>query len=64
MLSLTEEDRVQAALDIAEAVFYLHNLSTPAVHQYIAARYRYSVPECTPIEKPTLKKNSEPMLSN
>jgi hypothetical protein len=41
LYSLTEEDRVQAALDIAEAVFYLHKLSTPAVHQYIAARYTH-----------------------
>ena len=39
LVSLTEVDRVQAALDIAEAVFYLHNLSTPAIHQHIAPRY-------------------------
>ena len=38
LLDLSEEDKVQAAIDIAEAVYYLHNLSRPIVHQHIAAK--------------------------
>ena len=38
LLNLTEEDRLQAGVDIAEAVYYIHNLSRPVVHQHIAAK--------------------------
>ena len=35
---LGEEEKVEGAVDIAEAVYFLHNLSTPVVHQHIAGR--------------------------
>ena len=38
LMDLSEEDKVQAAVDIVEAVYYLHNLSTPIVHQNISAK--------------------------
>ena len=38
LLELSEEDKVQAAVDVVEAVYYIHNLSTPVVHQNISAK--------------------------
>ena len=38
LLDLSEEDKVQAAVDVVEAVYYIHNLSTPVVHQNISAK--------------------------
>ena len=38
LMDLSEEDKVQTAVDIVEAVYYIHNLSTPIVHQNIAAK--------------------------
>ena len=38
LLVLTEEDKLQAALDITEAVYFIHNLSSPIVHQNVSAR--------------------------
>ena len=33
LLELSEEDKLQAAMDVAEAVYFIHNLSNPVVHQ-------------------------------
>ena len=38
LLNLTEDDRIQASVDVTEAVYFLHNLSTPIVHQNISAK--------------------------
>ena len=38
LLGLSEKDKVQTAVDLVEAVYYLHNLSTPIVHQNISAK--------------------------
>jgi hypothetical protein len=38
LLDLSEEDKLQAATDIAESVYYIHNLCRPVVHQVPASR--------------------------
>ena len=38
LVNMTEEDRIQAAVDITEAVYYIHSLSSPIVHQNISAK--------------------------
>ena len=38
LLSLTEEDKLQAALDVTEAVYFIHNLSNPIVHHNVSAK--------------------------
>ena len=38
LLSMTEEDKIQAALDVTEAVYFIHNLSNPIVHQNVSAK--------------------------
>ena len=38
LVNMTEEDRIQAAVDITEAVYYIHSLSQPIVHQNISAK--------------------------
>ena len=38
LLAMNEEDKVQAASDVVEAVYYIHNLSTPIVHHSITAK--------------------------
>ena len=40
LVNMTEEDRIQAAVDITEAVYYIHSLSSPIVHQNISAKER------------------------
>ena len=42
LVNMTEEDRIQAAVDITEAVYYIHSLSSPIVHQNISAKERQS----------------------
>ena len=39
LLELSEEDKLQAAMDVAEAVYFIHNLSNPVVHQVMADLY-------------------------
>ena len=41
LVNMTEEDRIQAAVDITEAVYYIHSLSSPIVHQNISAKERH-----------------------
>ena len=41
LVNMTEEDRIQAAVDITEAVYYIHSLSQPIVHQNISAKERH-----------------------
>ena len=38
LLGMSEEDKLQAAVDVVEAVYYIHNLSSPKVHHNISAR--------------------------
>ena len=38
VLRITEEEKIEGAVDVSESVYYLHNLSTPIVHQHIATR--------------------------
>ena len=41
LVNMTEEDRIQAAVDITEAVYYIHSLSQPIVHQNISAKEKH-----------------------
>ena len=38
LLNLTEEDKLQAAIDVTEAVYFIHNLSPAIVHKNISAK--------------------------
>ena len=40
LLELSEEDKLQAAMDVAEAVYFIHNLSNPVVHQVMTELHR------------------------
>ena len=43
LLELSEEDKLQAAMDVAEAVYFIHNLSNPVVHQVRSPLHRWMV---------------------
>ena len=39
---MSEEDKLQAAMDVAEAVYFIHNLSNPVVHQVSFRNHKMS----------------------
>ena len=43
LLELSEEDKLQAAMDVAEAVYFIHNLSNPVVHQVSLRNHKKSL---------------------
>ena len=47
VLRITEEEKIEGAVDVSESVYYLHNLSTPIVHQHIATRLFILLLICT-----------------
>ena len=40
---MSEEDKLQAAMDVAEAVYFIHNLSNPVVHQVSLRNHKKSL---------------------